>query len=104
MQIDGLIPFGSSTEHAMASSCFLKIFITFCSFSTVKSTAIITSLDFSSSINTYFKCFYISFKTRHSKLFSSTWNFSSLFRFSVFLSFMLKTVSAIIYFFSKSSI
>ena len=43
MQIEGLIPFKSSTSQAMASLYFLRIPISFCSFSTVKLAAMITS-------------------------------------------------------------
>ena len=42
MQIKGLISFKSSTDQAMASLYFLRILISFCSFSTVKSAAMIT--------------------------------------------------------------
>ena len=42
MQIQGLIPFKSSTDQAMTSLYFLRIPISFCYFSTVKSTAMIT--------------------------------------------------------------
>ena len=42
MQIEGLIPFKSSTDQVMASLHFLRILISFCSFSFVKSVAMIT--------------------------------------------------------------
>ena len=47
MQIDGLIPFKSSTNQAMAFLYFLRIPITFCSLSSVKSATIITGFDLS---------------------------------------------------------
>ena len=46
MQIEGLIHFKSSTEQAIASLYFLRIFISFSSLSSVNSIAIITGLDF----------------------------------------------------------
>ena len=46
MQIDGLIPFKSSTDQAIASSCFLRISTTYFTFSVVKSAAMIIGLDF----------------------------------------------------------
>ena len=42
MQIEGLIPFKSFTDQAMASLYFLRILISFCSFSTVKLATMIT--------------------------------------------------------------
>ena len=39
MQIDGLIPFKSSTDQAMASLYFLRILINFCSLFSIKSAA-----------------------------------------------------------------
>ena len=55
MQIDGLIPFKSSSDRAMASLYFLRILISFYSFSIVKSTAIITSCALSAPKKTYFR-------------------------------------------------
>ena len=62
MQIDGVIPFKSSTEQAMASLCFLRISISFYSLSYVKSVAIITSFDLSAPKKAYFKCLGNSFR------------------------------------------
>ena len=47
MQIEGLIPFKSSTDQAMASLYFLRIRSSFYSFSSVKLAAMITGFDFS---------------------------------------------------------
>ena len=47
MQIEGPIPFKSSTDQAISALYFLRIFISFSSLSFVKFTAIITGLDFS---------------------------------------------------------
>ena len=57
MHIEGLIPFKSSTDQAMASLYFLRILSSFCSFSTIKSAAIITGCDFSAPKKENFKCF-----------------------------------------------
>ena len=46
MQIDGLVPFKSSIDQAIASLYFLRISISFFSLSSVKSVAIITGLIF----------------------------------------------------------
>ena len=62
MQIDGLIPFKSSSDRAMASLYFLRILISFYSFSIVKSTAIITSCALSAPKKTYFRCLGNSFR------------------------------------------
>ena len=56
MKIKGLIPFKSSTNQALASLYFLRILISFCSFSTVKSTAMITDCALSSPKKTYLRC------------------------------------------------
>ena len=49
MKIEGSIPFKSSTNQAMASLYFLRILINFCSFSFVKSAAMITGCALSAS-------------------------------------------------------
>ena len=54
MQIDGLVPFKSSTDQAIASLYFLRISISFFSLSSVKSVAIITGFDLSAPKKTYF--------------------------------------------------
>ena len=42
MQIEGLIPFKSSTDQAMTSLYFMRIPINLCFFSTIKLAAMIT--------------------------------------------------------------
>ena len=56
MQIDGLIPFKYSTDQAMTSSHFLRILISLCSFSTVKSAVIIKGCAFSTPKKACFRC------------------------------------------------
>ena len=56
MQIDGLIPFKSSTDQAMAFLYFLRIPISFCSLSYIKSVAIITGFDLSIPKKAYLSC------------------------------------------------
>ena len=56
MQIDGLISFNSSIDQAIASLCFLRISISFYSFSSIKSPAIITGFDLSALKKAYFRC------------------------------------------------
>ena len=56
MQIEGLIPFKSSIYQAMASLYFLRNLINFCSFCTVKSTAMITSCALLAPKKAYFRC------------------------------------------------
>ena len=54
--MEGLIPFKSSIDQAMVPLYFLRISNNFCSLCYVKSTDIITGLDFSASRKAYFKC------------------------------------------------
>ena len=61
MQIEGLIPFNSSTDQAIASLYFLRISNNFCSLCFVKSAYMITGFDFSASKKAYFKCLVNSF-------------------------------------------
>ena len=61
MQIEGLIPFKSSTDQAMASLNFMTIPICLCSFSIVKSVAMITTCAFLAPKKAYFKCLGTSF-------------------------------------------
>ena len=56
MQIDGLVPFKSSIDQAMASLYFLRILISFCSISTIKSVAMIKSYALSAPKKTYLRC------------------------------------------------
>ena len=62
MQIEGLIPFKSSTDKAIASLYFLRISNSFCSSSTVNAVDIITGFAFSVPKKEYFKCLGNSFK------------------------------------------
>ena len=55
MQIDGLIPFKTSIDQAIASLYFLRISISFYSLSYVKSTTIIIGFDISAPKKTYFR-------------------------------------------------
>ena len=50
MKIEGLIPFKSSIDMAMASLYFMRILISLCSFSTIKTAAIITCCALSAAI------------------------------------------------------
>ena len=69
MQIEGLIPFKSSTDQAIASLYFMRIFIYFSSFSSVKFASIIIGLDFSAPKKAYFKSLGNSFKINPQSLF-----------------------------------
>ena len=94
MQIEGLIPFKSSTNQSIASLYFLRIYISFYSSSTVNAVEIITGLAFSSPKKTYFKCLGSFFKVYPFELVSISSAFSLLLLdFSVLFLFKLKTVS-----------
>ena len=96
MQIKGLIPFKSSTDQAMASLYFLRTLISFCSFSSVKSTTMITGYASSAPKKAYSKCLGNSLRISPSKLFSTSCPFSSLLLdFSALISFRLIIVSLI---------
>ena len=56
MKIEGVIPFKSSTDQAMTSLYFLRTPISFCSFSTVKSAAMIIGCALSAPKKAYFRC------------------------------------------------
>ena len=56
MEIEGFIPFKSSTDQAMASLYFLRILISFYSISSIKSSAMITSCAFSAHKKAYLRC------------------------------------------------
>ena len=56
MQIDGLILFKSSIDQAIASLRFLRILISYYSFSSVKSAAINTGCALSAPKKAYFTC------------------------------------------------
>ena len=55
MQIGRLIPFKSSTDQVISSLYFLRISISFCSLSSVKSATIITGFDILALKKTYFR-------------------------------------------------
>ena len=94
MQIEGPVPFKSSTDQAIAPLCFMRIFSSFYSSSSFNAADIITGLAFSGSKKAYFKCLGSSFKDNPSELVSISFAFSSLLLdFSVLFSFKLKTVS-----------
>ena len=78
MHREGLIPFKSSTDQAMASLYFLRILINFCSFSTIKSAAIITGCALSAPKKANFRCLGTSFRINPLKLFSTSSTLSSL--------------------------
>ena len=56
MQIEGPIPFKSSTDQAMASLYFLRTLISFYSFYSVMSVAMITCCAPSDPKKVYFRC------------------------------------------------
>ena len=56
MQIEELIHFKSSTDQAMTSLYFLRILISFFSFSTIKSATMIIGCALSALKKAYFKC------------------------------------------------
>ena len=94
MQIEGLIPFKSSTDQAMASLYFLIILISFYSFSFVKPVAMITRCALSAPKKAYFKCLGNSFRNNPSELFSTSFPSSSfLLDYFALISFRLSTVS-----------
>ena len=94
MHIEGPIPFKSSTNQTISSLYFLRISISFCSFSFVKSTYMITSFDFSTLKKAYFRCLGNSFKINPSELIYTSCILSSLLLdFSTLCSFRLSTVS-----------
>ena len=62
MQIEGLVPFKSSIDQAMASLYFLRIHSSFCSFSFVKLADMITGFYFYDPKKAYFRCVGNSFK------------------------------------------
>ena len=78
MQIDGQVPFKSSTDQSMASLYFIRILISFYSFSSVKSATIITGCALSAPKKAYFRCLGNSFRINPSKLFTISCTFSSL--------------------------
>ena len=94
MKIEGLVPFKSSTDQAIASLYFLRITSSFYSSSSVNAADIITGFAFSGHKKAYFKCLGNSFKVNPYELVSISFVFSSfLLDFSIPFSFKLKTVS-----------
>ena len=69
MQIEGLIPFKSSTDQAMTYLYFLRILISFYSFSTIKSVVMITGFSLSAPKKEYFRCLGNSLRISPSELF-----------------------------------
>ena len=66
MKMEGLIPFNSSTDQAIAFLYFLRIYSPFCSSSLFNAANIITSFAFVGSKKAYFKCLGNSFKANPS--------------------------------------
>ena len=96
MQIEGLIPFKSSTDQAMASLYFMRILISLYSFSIVKSATMITCFAFSAPKKAYLRCLGNSLRISPSEPFSTSCHFSSLLLvFSALISFRLSIVSLI---------
>ena len=62
MQIEGPIPFKSSTGQVITSLYFLRICSSFCSFSSVELVAMINGFDFSDPKKAYLRCLGNSFK------------------------------------------
>ena len=94
MQIEGLIPFKSSIDQAIASLYFPRISNNCCSSSSINAADIITSFAFSGSKKAYFNCLGNSFKVNPSELVSISSALSSLLLyFSMLFSFKLKTIS-----------
>ena len=78
----------------MASLYFLRTMINLCSFSFIKLDAMITGCALSAPKKAYFKCLGNSFKINPSKLFSTSYPFSSLLlNYYALISFRLGTVS-----------
>ena len=94
MHIEGLSPFKSSTDQAIASLYFMRISISLCYFSFAKSADMIISFDFSTPKKAYFRCLDNSFRINPSELISTSYTFSSLLLdFSTLCSFRLSTIS-----------
>ena len=96
MHKEGLIPFKSSTNQAIASLYFLRISISFYFFSSVIPTDMITNLHIFAPKKAYFRCLGNSFRINPSKLISTSCTLSSLLLdFSALCSFRLSTVLSI---------
>ena len=94
MHIEGLIPFKSSTDQAMASLYFMRIPISLCYFSTVKSATMITGCALSTPKKAYLRCLGNFLRINPSELFSTSCSFNSmLLDFSALISFRLSTIS-----------
>ena len=93
MQIEGLIPFKSFTNQAIASLYFLRISSSLCSSSTVNAADLIIGFTFLCLKKAYFKYLGNSFKVNPSELVSISFALSLLMLdFSVLFSFKLKIV------------
>ena len=77
MQIEGLIPFKSSTNQAITPLYFLRISSNVCSLCSIKLADIIIGLDFSTSRKARFKCSGNSFRIKPSEFVFTFENFSS---------------------------
>ena len=94
MQIEGLVPFKSSIDQAMASLYFMRICSSFYCFSSVKSTTMITGYALSAPKKAYFKCLGNCFRINPLELFSTPCSFPSLLLYlSVLISFRLSVIS-----------
>ena len=94
MKIEGPIPFKSFADQAMASLYFMRIPISFCSFSTLKLATMIIGCALSSPKTAYVQCLGNSLRINPSKKISTSYPFSSLLLdFSALISFRLSTVS-----------
>ena len=94
MQIEGLMPFKSSIDQAIASLYFLRISSSLCYSSSVNVADIIIGFAFSGSKKAYFNYLGSYFKVNPYELVSISIAFSSLLlNFYVLSSFKLKTVS-----------
>ena len=94
MEIEGPIPLKSSTGQAMTSLYFMRIPASFCSFSIVKSTAMIAFCALSTPKKAYFRCLGNSLRINPLELFSTCYPFSSLLLdFFALISFRLSIVS-----------
>ena len=69
--MEGLIPFKSSTDHAIVSLYFMRISSSLCYLCSIKSADMITGFDFLASRKAYFMCLGNSFRINPLELFST---------------------------------
>ena len=94
MQIEGLIPFKSSTGQGMTSLYFMRIPISLCTFSTIISATMITGCALSALKKAYFICLGNYLRINPLNFFSTSYCISSLLLdFSALISFRLSTIS-----------